>query len=468
MEKPFAASIADADRMIAAVQKTGKLLAINWPLAWYRSHNTTKRLIDEGVIGDVIEVHFYDGNRGPLYHLADKVEVTDEEVRKGKPNSWFYKKAAGGGSLLDYVGYGVTLGSWFMNGEAPIEVTCVMDEPEGLEVDEHSVTVCRYRRGLSKFETRWGTFTDPWTLQPQPKCGFVIVGTDGTIASYDYDDHVTRADAGEARAAHGAADTLAAPRRAPVEYMLHLIATGEKISGPLDPKLSAASASRSPTAPCFRRARSAPWGCCHERGRSSLRDRLRAGRQDGAGDRRAGPALQAADAEKLPAEDRARRGRGHFLRPSRRLPPRRARRRSDHVAHAGAGRGAARTSSIPTPIATDDFESLLSRDDIEVFDITPHPAERVPLVEAALKAGKHVLSQKPFVVDLDTGERLVELADRNGVKLAVNQNGRWAPHFAYMREAVRAGLIGDVVSCHTASTGTIAGSSARPSRRSTT
>ena len=54
MEKPFAASIADADRMIAAVQKTGKLLAINWPLAWYRSHNTTKRLIDDGVIGDVI------------------------------------------------------------------------------------------------------------------------------------------------------------------------------------------------------------------------------------------------------------------------------------------------------------------------------------------------------------------------------------------------------------------------------
>ena len=84
-----------------------------------------------------------------------------------------------------------------------------------------------------------------------------------------------------------------------------------------------------------------------------------------------------------------------------------------------------------------------------MFDITPHPAERVPLVEAALKAGKHVLSQKPFVVDLDTGERLVALADKMGVKLAVNQNGRWAPHFAYMREAVRAGLVGDVVSCHT-------------------
>ena len=66
----------------------------------------------------------------------------------------------------------------------------MVDQPAGLEVDEHSITVCRYRRGLSKLETRWGTFTDPWTLQPQPKCGFVVVGSEGTISSYDYEDHV--------------------------------------------------------------------------------------------------------------------------------------------------------------------------------------------------------------------------------------------------------------------------------------
>ena len=75
LEKPFAASLADADRMLAAVKKSGVRLAINWPLRWYPSHVTTKRLIDEGVIGDVIEVHFYDGNRGPLFHRADKVTV---------------------------------------------------------------------------------------------------------------------------------------------------------------------------------------------------------------------------------------------------------------------------------------------------------------------------------------------------------------------------------------------------------
>jgi predicted dehydrogenase len=69
------------------------------------------------------------------------------------------------------------------------------------------------------------------------------------------------------------------------------------------------------------------------------------------------------------------------------------------------------------------------------------------MIEAALGAGKHVLSQKPFVLDIDAGARLCDLADARGVTLAVNQNGRWAPHLAWIREAVRAGLIGPVQSC---------------------
>lgn len=93
-----------------------------------------------------------------------------------------------------------------------------------------------------------------------------------------------------------------------------------------------------------------------------------------------------------------------------------------------------------------DYRRLLERDDIEVLDITPHPKDRLPIVREALQAGKHVLSQKPFVLDLDEGMQLVELAKENGVKLAVNQNGRWAPHFSYMRHALQLGLIGRPVS----------------------
>jgi len=237
VEKPMAACLADADRMIDAVASSGKTLVINWPLAWYPPHVTTKRLIDEGVIGDVIEVHYYDGNRGPLHHIADKVEIDAAEAVRQKSESWWYQKDAGGGSLLDYLGYGVTLGTWFHGGKAPIEVTCMVDETPGLQVDEHSITVARYDTGLSRFETRWGTFTDPWTLQPQPKCGFVVVGSGGTISSYDYET-VIRVQTRERPETHEIpVDRLEPPRQNPIQYMIHCLTTGEPVSGPLDPKL---------------------------------------------------------------------------------------------------------------------------------------------------------------------------------------------------------------------------------------
>lgn len=95
-----------------------------------------------------------------------------------------------------------------------------------------------------------------------------------------------------------------------------------------------------------------------------------------------------------------------------------------------------------------DYRDLLRRDDVEVVDAATHPRPRVKIIEAALRAGKHVLSQKPFVLDLDVGERLVELADNNNVLLAVNQNARWAPHFAYARAAISAGHLGEVSGVH--------------------
>ena len=240
VEKPFAASLAEADAMIAAVEPTGKLLAINWPLVWVASHRTTKRLIDQGEIGDVLEVHFYDGNRGPLWHTADKREKTAEQVAAEKPTSWFYQRDRGGGSLLDYLGYGVTLGTWFMDGRRPLEVTCMVDQPTGLEVDEHSVTVARYATGLSKFETHWATFTDPWTHQPQPKCGFVVVGTAGTISSYDYEPSVRVQTRAFPAGRDLPCDPLTPPLENPVQYLIDCLEGERPVEGPLSPAISRA------------------------------------------------------------------------------------------------------------------------------------------------------------------------------------------------------------------------------------
>lgn len=237
VEKPFAATLEEADAMIAAMQQSGKTMVINWPLAWYPPHVTSKRLIDEGIIGEVIEVHYYDGNRGPMRHVADKVEISDDEAARRKNASWFYQKDKGGGSLLDYLGYGVTLGTWFHSGAAPLEVTCMVDTPPGLEVDEHSVTIARYAKGLSKFETRWGTFTDPWTHQPQPECGFVIVGTKGTIASYDYESTIRLQTREHPEGETISVDKLETVRSNPIEHFIDVLENGTPIHGPLDPRI---------------------------------------------------------------------------------------------------------------------------------------------------------------------------------------------------------------------------------------
>ena len=103
---------------------------------------------------------------------------------------------------------------------------------------------------------------------------------------------------------------------------------------------------------------------------------------------------------------------------------------------------ARRDEFFPEAEVYDDYREILACDDIEVIDITPHPDDRIPIVRAALEAGKHVLSQKPFALDLEQARQLALLAETNQVRLAVNQNGRWAPHFSYMRQAVASGLIG--------------------------
>jgi predicted dehydrogenase len=98
--------------------------------------------------------------------------------------------------------------------------------------------VVRYDTGLSRMETRWGTFTDPWRIQPQPQCGFVFVGTDGTIQSGDYAEHVSVQTRARPEPHAIPADPLPAGRRNAIEYVLGCIQRGEPVTGPLDPAVS--------------------------------------------------------------------------------------------------------------------------------------------------------------------------------------------------------------------------------------
>ncbi len=86
--------------------------------------------------------------------------------------------------------------------------------------------------------------------------------------------------------------------------------------------------------------------------------------------------------------------------------------------------------------------------DVRFVDIATPTEGRVRWVEAAVEAGKHVLVQKPLAgtpEELAALESVLQRARASGVRVAANQNGRWAPPWRLATRLLRAGAVGDVV-----------------------
>jgi predicted dehydrogenase len=90
------------------------------------------------------------------------------------------------------------------------------------------------------------------------------------------------------------------------------------------------------------------------------------------------------------------------------------------------------------------LDELLAHPEIEIVDIATHPAVRLELIRRAIDAGKHVLAQKPLALDVRAAREVVEEAERRGVRVAVNQNGRWAPPWRIATLLVQQDAVGDV------------------------
>ena len=88
---------------------------------------------------------------------------------------------------------------------------------------------------------------------------------------------------------------------------------------------------------------------------------------------------------------------------------------------------------------------LMQRADIDLVVIAAPPAVHAALADAALRAGKHVVVDKPFVLDLAEARDLARRARSCGRVLSVFQNRRWDSDFLAVREAVDAGRLGRIV-----------------------
>ncbi|MGO1298761.1 MAG: Gfo/Idh/MocA family oxidoreductase, partial [Vibrio sp.] len=67
-----------------------------------------------------------------------------------------------------------------------------------------------------------------------------------------------------------------------------------------------------------------------------------------------------------------------------------------------------------------------------------------PLANAALMQGKHVILEKPFVIQSSEGEKLIEMANQHQCLLSVFQNRRWDGDFMTLRDVIASGSLGDI------------------------
>ena len=94
-------------------------------------------------------------------------------------------------------------------------------------------------------------------------------------------------------------------------------------------------------------------------------------------------------------------------------------------------------------------EELLANPDIHAVSICAANFAHAELTIAALRAGKHVLCEKPMAITLEECETMVAEAEKAGKFLMIGHNQRLAKAHAVARELIVEGLIGDVVTFRT-------------------
>ena len=249
--------------MIAAVEAApGKLLAINWPLRWYpgaRDRQATDRRRRRSATSSKFTTTTAIAARSGTAPTRSKSPRKSQQRRRRRAGST--RRTHGGGSLLDYLGYGTTLGTWFHERPHADRGHCRRrsSRPAWKSTSTASPSPATHR-GLSQDSRRAGARSPiRGRIQPQPKCGFVIVGTRGH-------DQLLRLRARPSacrrarspRATTMPVDELQPPIRNPIQYVHRLHRAGKARSKARSRPEIAASASRSWTPPCSARDRSEP------------------------------------------------------------------------------------------------------------------------------------------------------------------------------------------------------------------
>lgn len=233
VEKPMAASLSDALRMVRACQAAGTTLLVNWPLTWSPAARKAKQLIDERTIGRVLEVKWRAGHTGPLGPSAAHAGVDEQAAPMTGPEraaTWWHQAAAGGGALLDFCCYGAMVSRWYIGeqAQAAMGLKANLDSQWG-DAEDNGVVLVHFPHALALLEGSWTT------LDHGVPTGPIVYGTAGTLVVESRDGKpVVRLARGRGQQTLYEVEPLPAGRTTVAEEFVHHLDTGEPLHPTLD------------------------------------------------------------------------------------------------------------------------------------------------------------------------------------------------------------------------------------------
>ena len=95
--------------------------------------------------------------------------------------------------------------------------------------------------------------------------------------------------------------------------------------------------------------------------------------------------------------------------------------------------------------AVADFKSAVADPQVDAVIVATINAALAEVSAAAIRAGKHVIVEKPAGVSVKQIDELISLAEKHGVCVRVGFNHRYHPAFLKAREIFASGVIGELM-----------------------
>ncbi len=114
------------------------------------------------------------------------------------------------------------------------------------------------------------------------------------------------------------------------------------------------------------------------------------------------------------------------------------------IAGSSAAKATACASRLGLEKAYETFDAVLDDPQVDVVHIASPNRLHFDQAASALRAGKHVVCEKPLAMDTAESSALVELAARSGLAAAVNYNIRYYPLCIEAAERVASGSVGEI------------------------